>query len=75
MITGHANENLLSQTFESFDSDNDGYLNERDLEIVLLVTDSLQKVDQIENYISEINTNGKLNREGKNTCFSLHKLY
>lgn len=64
VITGYGDDNQLRQTFASLDSDNDSYLNVRDLEILLIVTDRLEKASQILNLISQVTIDGKLSYDG-----------
>lgn len=65
IITGQYNDYQLRQTFESFDSDNDNYLNQQEIENLLLVVGRSESNYKVKDMISRLTSRGKLNFEGK----------
>jgi hypothetical protein len=64
IITGQYNDRQLSQIFEKLDSDNDNYLNQQELENLLVIIGQSESNYKIRNIISQLTTRGKLNFEG-----------
>jgi Ca2+-binding EF-hand superfamily protein len=65
MITGQYNDRQLRQTFEKLDSDNDNYLNQQDLENLLIIIGRSESNYKIQDIISQLTSRGKLSFEGK----------
>jgi Ca2+-binding EF-hand superfamily protein len=65
MITGYYNDRQIRQIFEKLDSDNDNYLNQQELENLLIVIGRSESKYKIQNLISRLTSHGKLNFEGK----------
>lgn len=63
IITGQYNDYQLRQTFESFDSDNDNYLNQQEIENLLLVVGRSESNYKVKDMISRLTSRGKLNFE------------
>ena len=66
IITGQYNEYQLRRTFEQLDSDNDNYLNAREIEALLSVVGRSESNYKIQDIISSLTSRGKLSYEGKN---------
>ena len=64
IITGQYNDHQLYQTFEKLDSDNDKYLNQQELENLLVIVGRSESNYKIRDIVSKITTRGKLNFEG-----------
>ncbi len=65
MITGYFNDRQIRQIFDKLDSDNDNYLNQQELENLLLVIGRSESKYKIPNFIFRLTSRGKLNFEGK----------
>jgi Ca2+-binding EF-hand superfamily protein len=65
IITGHYNDRQLRQTFEKLDSDNDDYLNQQELENLLLVIGRSELNYKVQDIISQLTSGGKLSFEGE----------
>ena len=65
IITGQYKEHQLRQTFDRLDSDSDGYLNQRDIENLLLVVGRSESNYKVQDMIARLSSRGKLNYEGK----------
>ena len=55
----------MRQTFERLDSDKVGYLNQRDIENLLLVVGRSESNYKVQDMIARLSSRGKLNYEGK----------
>jgi len=64
MITGKFNDRQLRQTFEKLDSDNDNYLNQQELENLLIVVGRSGSNSKLQDIISKLTSRGKLSFEG-----------
>ncbi len=64
IITGQYNDRQLRQTFEKLDSDNDNYLNQQELEGLLMVIGRSELNYKIQDMISQLTSSGKLSFEG-----------
>ena len=65
IITGQYNDYQLRKTFEKLDSDSDGYLNQQEIENLLLVVGRAESNYKVYDMISQLSSRGKLNFEGK----------
>jgi Ca2+-binding EF-hand superfamily protein len=65
MITGKYNDRQLRETFEKLDSDNDNYLNQQELENLLIVIGRSESNYKIQDIISQLTSRGKLSFEGE----------
>ncbi|CAF1574807.1 unnamed protein product [Adineta steineri] len=63
IITGQYNDFQLRKTFEKLDSDNDGYLNQQEIENLLLVVGRAESNYKIQGMVSHLSARGKLNFE------------
>jgi len=63
IITGQYKDHQLRQTFERLDSDNDGYLNQHDIENLLLVVGRSESNYKVQDMVSRLSSRGKLNFE------------
>ncbi|UJR34165.1 hypothetical protein I4U23_021573 [Adineta vaga] len=63
IITGQYNDYQLRKTFEKLDSDNDGYLNQQEIENLLLVVGRADSNYKVYDMISRLSSRGKLNFE------------
>ncbi len=68
IITGQYNDYQLRRTFEKLDSDNDGYLNQQEIENLLIVVGRSESNYKVQDIVSRLSSSsrGKLNFEGKN---------
>jgi Ca2+-binding EF-hand superfamily protein len=64
MITGKFNDRQLRQTFEKLDSDNDNYLNQQELENLLIIVGRSGSNSKLQDIISKLTSRGKLSFEG-----------
>jgi len=64
MITGKFNDRQLRQTFEKLDSDNDNYLNQQELENLLIVVGRSGSNSKLQDIILKLTSRGKLSFEG-----------
>ncbi|CAF1303004.1 unnamed protein product, partial [Didymodactylos carnosus] len=60
IITGQFNEYSLRQTFEKLDSDRDGYLNQQEIERLLVVVGRSESKYKIQDIMNRISRTGKL---------------
>ncbi|CAF1178982.1 unnamed protein product [Adineta ricciae] len=63
IITGQYNDYQLRKTFEKLDSDSDGYLNQQEIENLLLVVGRAESNYKVYDMISQLSSRGKLNFE------------
>jgi Ca2+-binding EF-hand superfamily protein len=66
IITGQYNDYQLRRTFEKLDSDNDGYLNQQEIENLLIVVGRSESNYRVQDIVSRLSSSsrGKLNFEG-----------
>lgn len=67
MITSKYNDHQLRETFEKLDSDNDNYLNQQELENLLIVVGQSKSNYKIQDIISQLTSRGKLSFDGEYT--------
>lgn len=60
IITGQYNDRQLHQTFEKLDSDNDNYLNQQEIENLLIVVGRSESNYKVHDIISRLSSRGKL---------------
>jgi uncharacterized protein YneF (UPF0154 family) len=65
IITGQYNDYQLRKTFEKLDSDNDSFLNQQEIENLLLVVGRAESNYKVQQMISHLSTRGKLSFDGK----------
>ena len=65
IITGQYNDRQLHQTFEKLDSDNDNYLNQQEIENLLIVVGRSESNYKVQDIISRLSSRGKLSFDGK----------
>ncbi len=65
IITGQYNDYQLRKTFEKLDSDNDSFLNQQEIENLLLVVGRTESNYKVQEMISHLSTRGKLSFDGK----------
>jgi Ca2+-binding EF-hand superfamily protein len=67
IITGQYNDYQLRRTFEKLDSDNDGYLNQQEIENLLIVVGRSESNYRVQDIVSRLSSSsrGKLNFEGR----------
>jgi len=65
IITGQYNDYQLRRTFERLDSDNDGYLNQQEIENLLIVVGRSESNYKVQNVVSHLSSSsrGKLSFE------------
>jgi len=63
IITGQYNDYQLRQTFERLDSDRDGYLNQQEIENLLIVVGRSESNYKVQNVVSRLSSRGKLSFE------------
>ncbi|CAF4878455.1 unnamed protein product, partial [Rotaria magnacalcarata] len=63
MITGQFNDIQLSQMFEILDLENDNYLDQYELENLLIVIGRSESTDKIQSSILKLTTRGMLSFE------------
>jgi len=67
IITGQYNDYQLRRTFEKLDSDNDGYLNQQEIENLLIVVGRSESNYRVQDIVSRLSSSsrGKLSYEGR----------
>ena len=69
IITGQYNDFQLRKTFERLDSDNDSFLNQQEIENLLMVVGRAESNYKVQDMLSHLSSRGKLNFDGKNKTF------
>jgi Ca2+-binding EF-hand superfamily protein len=64
IITDQYNDRQLRQTFDNIDSNNDNYLDQQELENLLIVIGQSESNYRIQDMISKLTSQGKLSFEG-----------
>ena len=76
IITGQYNDYQLRRTFERLDSDNDGYLNQQEIQNLLVAVGRADSNYRVQDIVSQLSpSRGKLNFEGKNNKQSFTFVY